>query len=375
MDKKRLTMKKTPLHAIHIALNAKMGEFAGYDMPLYYEEGVVKEHEWVRSQAGLFDVSHMGQITLTGQGATAFLEKITPSTFTGLPAGRAKYTVLTNEKGGIIDDLIVTRRDDENYFAVINAGCKDKDIDWIKKNLPAGVKFENLSDRALIALQGPAAEGVLREVLKIDASGQPYMWLEPGKLPDGTEIFVSRVGYTGEDGFELSVPPAKAEQVWKALSAHRAVRPVGLAARDSLRLEMGYCLYGHDIDQDTTPVEAGLTWVIGKNAKGYNGAAIIISQLEKGTSRQRVGVRLLDKGIAREGAEITDGKGKAIGKITSGSFSPTLRQAIGIGYVDSALSAPGNKIAVVVRDRAIVAEIAPMPFVPAKTKAMKKQAA
>lgn len=368
-------MKTTPLHAIHKALNAKMGEFAGYDMPLYYGEGVVKEHEWVRAQAGLFDVSHMGQITLSGKGATAFLEHITPSAFGSIPAGRAKYTVLTNERGGIIDDLIITKRGDEQYFAVINAGCKDKDIDWIKKNLPAGVKFENLSDRALIALQGPKAEAVLRETFKIDASNQPYMWLDPAKLPDGTDIFVSRVGYTGEDGFELSIPPAKAPDVWKAFSANKAVKPIGLAARDSLRLEMGYCLYGHDIDQDTTPVEAGLSWVIAKAHKDYIGGKIIVGQLEKGTSRQRVGVRLTDKGIAREGAEIRDGKGKIVGKITSGSFSPTLKQAIGMGYVDSSIAAVGNKVEVVVRDKPIAAEIAPMPFVPAKTKAMKKQAA
>ena len=369
-----VAMKTTPLHAIHQSLNAKMGEFAGYDMPLYYGEGVVKEHEWVRAQAGLFDVSHMGQITLSGKGTTAFLETITPSSFSNLPAGRAKYTVLTNEKGGIIDDLIITRQGDEDYFAVINAGCKDKDIAWIGTHLPGSVDFRHHQDHALIALQGPMAESVMREVLKIDTAGQPYMWLEHAKL-DGEEIFVSRVGYTGEDGFELSVPALIAPDVWQALSAHRAVKPVGLAARDSLRLEMGYCLYGHDIDQDTTPVEAGLSWVIARANKGYIGADTIIPQLEKGAARQRVGVRLLDKGIAREGAAIVDGKGKTVGKITSGSFSPTLKQAVAMGYVDSSLADPGSKVSVVVRDRSIAAEIAPMPFVQAKTKAMKKQAA
>jgi aminomethyltransferase len=365
----------TPLHAAHRALNAKMGAFAGYDMPLYYEDGVVKEHEWVRSQAGLFDVSHMGQIIIAGTDADAFLETVTPSSYASLPAGRAKYTILTNERGGIVDDLIVTRLEDGRYFAVINAGCKEKDIGWLTAQLDGDVILRNLHDRALLALQGPAAESVLREVFKIDTSSQPYMWLEKTALPGIGQIFVSRVGYTGEDGFELSIPAGNAAAMWEALCAHKAVKPIGLAARDSLRLEMGYCLYGHDIDENTTPVEAELSWVFGKENDSFIGADIIRRQGEQGPSRRRTGIRLLDKGIVREGAFILDEGGRPVGKVTSGGFSPTLKTAIAQGYVETALAAPGTKLLVDIRGRPVAAESCAMPFVPARTRSMKKQAA
>lgn len=364
------SLKKTPLHAEHLALEAKMGGFAGYDMPLYYRDGVMAEHEWVRSHAGLFDVSHMGQAVIEGPGACRFLETLTPSSFAAAPEGRAKYTVLTNERGGIVDDLIVTRTGEERFFAVINAGCKEKDIAWMTARLPEGVKLRRLDDRALLALQGPEAEAVLRDVLRIDTQGMPYMWMITSRLRDGTEIYVSRLGYTGEDGFELSIPAAAAPGIWVTLLRHGAVNPVGLAARDSLRLEMGYCLYGHDIDEDTTPVEAGLSWVIGKDNTGFTGADTVRPQMQEGTARRRTGIRLTDKGVAREGSEIRDPGGKKIGTMTSGGFSPTLKQAVGQGYVDSAFVAPGTKILVNVRGRDIAAEVAAMPFLPAKTKSM-----
>ncbi|MBI2235113.1 MAG: glycine cleavage system aminomethyltransferase GcvT [Micavibrio aeruginosavorus] len=363
-------MKTTALHAAHKALGAKMGEFAGYDMPLYYGEGVIREHEWTRSHAGLFDVSHMGQVMLTGKGACGFWEKVTPSSFSKIPDGRAKYTVLTNAQGGTIDDLIVTRLGPEQFFAVINAGRKDVDIDWLKKNLPADVTMDVWAERGLIALQGPAAEGALKDVLGIDTADMPYMWA----MPVG-DLMISRLGYTGEDGFEVSVPHDQAAALWDKFIKHPAVKPVGLAARDSLRLEMGYPLYGHELNEEITPVEAGLSWVIAKEHDGYIGANVVRAQLAGGAARQRVGIRLLDKGIARDGAEIRDASDKVIGVLSSGGFSPTLKQAIAMGYVPAAQAQAGQKIFVNVRGNNIAAEICDMPFVSARTKSMKKKAA
>ena len=368
--------KQTPLHDRHIRQGAKMGLFAGYDMPLYYDEGVIAEHEWVRKSAGLFDVSHMGQIILSGAGATAFLEKLTPSSYGAMPVGRARYTVLTNEQGGIIDDLIVSRLDDDSYFLVVNAGCKDKDIDWIKQHLPLDVGMEILADHALIALQGCAAARVLQDVLHVDTSDMPYMWTFRTVMEDRADILVSRVGYTGEDGFEISVPADRAAALWDNLAAQDAVKPVGLAARDSLRLEMGYCLYGHDIDAHTTPVEAGLSWVIGKDNHSFFGAEPVRAQMRDGAPRHRVGVRLTGKGVAREGAAIIDpGTGAEIGCLTSGSFSPSLRESIGQGYVMQGHAQAGQSVLVAVRGRTIEAEIAAMPFWEARTKSMKRAAA
>lgn len=357
-------MKITPLHAAHVALSAKMGEFAGYDMPLYYKDGVLKEHEWVRSHAGIFDVSHMGQITLRGAGVVKLLERLTPSLFASSKLHHAKYTVLTNPQGGIVDDLIVTRMGDEEFFAVINAGCKDKDIEWIKANLPADVTLDHLADRALVAIQGPLAEKVLAEALAIDAAALGYM-----QLLQHDPCMVSRLGYTGEDGFELSVPQADADTLWQKLLAHPDVKPIGLAARDSLRLEMGYCLYGHDISAKTTPLEADLAWVMGKGNVGYTGAEHVTPP-----TRKRVGIKLLDKGIAREGAELYSVQGDKIGVMTSGSFSPTLKQSIGQGYVPIEFAAPGTQILVDVRGNKIAAQIETMPFIQPRTKSIKKAA-
>ena len=357
----------TALHGAHVALGAKMGEFAGYDMPLYYGLGVKKEHEWVRTSAGLFDVSHMGQIMVKGEDggsdAVEFFEKITPSAFSKLGIDRTKYTVLTNEQGGIIDDLMVTRTGENMFHCVINAGCKNKDIDWIKSHLPETLEFKYYDDWALIALQGPKAEQVVRDVLDIDLSNLPYMalWAQ-----DGYKLFISRLGYTGEDGFEISVPNEAAVDLWNKILDHEAVEPIGLAARDSLRLEMGYCLYGHDIDETTSPLEADLAWVMGKQNNTYIGAGNV-----KPPTRKRVGVRLTGKGVAREGAEIRNLDDYVIGILSSGGFSPNLEQSIGQGYVPIDCADAGTKVFVNVRGRNIEAEIAKMPFVPAKTKSMK----
>lgn len=362
-------MKTTPLHDAHLKLKAKMGEFAGYDMPLYYADGVMAEHNWTRSHAGLFDVSHMGQIIVSGAGALAFLEKITPSSYGAIPDGRAKYSVLTNEQGGIIDDLIITKMAADKFFVVVNAGCKDKDIAWMRQHLPADAHMEILEDRALLALQGPESEQVLRDIQHIDTDGMPYMWLLESKLTDGTEIYISRLGYTGEDGYEISVPASMAQGLWTQFLTHGAVKPVGLAARDSLRLEMGYPLYGHDIDDTTSPVEAGASWIIGKDNHDFIGAQTVRAHMEN-PPRQRVGIKLIDKGIAREGTEIVL-NGQTIGKVTSGSHSPTLNYAIAMGYVPTAHAAPGTKIELNVRGRLLAAEIVPLPFMKARTKSMK----
>ena len=355
-------MKTTPLHAKHLELKAKMAEFAGYDMPIQYEAGVLTEHNWTREKAGIFDVSHMGQIRLEGANAAALWEKLTPSAISKLGAGVAKYTVLTNAEGGSIDDLIITRLADDKFFAVINAGCKDKDIAWIQSNLPDGVTFTHLDDRALIALQGPLAEKVLREALEIDASNLGYMrYMEFGPC------WVSRLGYTGEDGFEISMPEGHAATAWERLLKHPDVKPVGLAARDSLRLEMGYPLYGHDITAETTPLEADIGWIMGKDRTGYIGQDKIGEP-----QRRRLGIKLTGKGIAREGAEIFSKTGQKLGDLTSGGFSPTLNEAIGQGYVDTRHAKIGDEVLVRVRGRDIEAVIAPLPFVKPKTKAAAK---
>jgi aminomethyltransferase len=359
-------MKTTPLHATHVALSAKMGEFAGYDMPLYYAEGVLKEHEWVRSHAGLFDVSHMGQILLSGKGVAQFLERITPSSFQASKPFVAKYTVLTNEQGGIVDDLIVTRLSDDVFFTVINAGCKEKDIEWITSHLPEGVTLHRLDDRALIAIQGPKAEAALRDTCGVDLSSLNYMRMTEAKL-EGAEVFISRLGYTGEDGFEISIPASKAESLWNRLLQNPDVKSIGLAARDSLRLEMGYCLYGHDINAETTPLEADLSWVMGKDNVSYIGADKM-----KSPARKRVGIVLTGRGVAREGAEIRNKDDRKIGVLTSGSFAPTLKQSIGQGYVETDYAVPGTEIFVNVRGNNIEARVESMPFMKPNTKSIKK---
>jgi len=355
-------MKQTPLHPIHLTLKAKMAEFAGYDMPIQYSEGVMAEHNWTRDHAGIFDVSHMGQLIVQGTAATAFLENLTPAALQALKSGAAKYSVLMNAQGGMIDDLIITRIDDEKFFLVVNGACKDKDIEWISQNLPQGVMLVHLADRALVALQGPSSEKVLKDCFGIDVSDLAYMhYRECG------DLFISRLGYTGEDGFEISMPDDRAQEIWGKLFAHPEVKPVGLAARDSLRLDMGYPLYGHDLDEATTPLEADLGWIMRRSDKNFIGADHIDEP-----KRKRVGIKLLDKGVAREGCDMTAPDGMKIGTLTSGGFSPTLNQAIGMGYIDIDHTAPGTKINIIVRGRAIAAEITPLPFVEPKTKRIKK---
>ncbi|MEJ0009966.1 MAG: glycine cleavage system aminomethyltransferase GcvT [Alphaproteobacteria bacterium] len=360
--------RRTPLYDEHVKLGAKIAPFAGYDMPIDYKPGVMKEHEWTRSKAGLFDVSHMGQAIVEGEKAAEFFSTITPSSFLRAPHGRAKYTVLTNERGGIVDDLIITRMTDTKFFVVYNAGRKDVDVAHMKKHLPTGVSFTELADNALLALQGPLAESALSEELPdADLANLGYMTMKETEWK-GARVFVSRLGYTGEDGFEISISQDKAPALWSALLNNPDVLAIGLAARDSLRLEMGYPLYGHDLSEETTPVEAALSWVMSKGHDAFIGAKAILGVEPK---HKRVGIRLTGAGIAREESPVYVGE-KKVGTLSSGGFSPTLKAAIGQGYIDSDYAKEGQAVEVEVRGRRIAAIIAPLSFVPAKTKAAKQ---
>jgi aminomethyltransferase len=350
-----MTLKQTPLFDAHVSLQAKMCPFAGYTMPIYYPLGVLKEHEWVRTQAGLFDVSHMGQIILTGADCANFLETITPSALQSLSIQKCKYTVLLNEAKGVLDDCIFTRLYEDQFYAVINAGCKDKDIAWLNNILPHSVRLKHLEDLALLALQGPEAENVLSRLLDLDLSDLPYMAMRMVQF-DGVDIKIFRLGYTGEDGFEISCPNQRVHDLWNALLSDDAVKPIGLAARDSLRLEMGYCLYGHELTEEITPFEADLNWILRKDIPRQNPKFI------------RKGFVLLDKGIAREGADICLASGRVCGLVTSGGFSPTLKKSIGMMRIENSDDLLAHDLYVKVRDQMIAIQIAPLPFVPARTK-------
>ena len=364
--------KKTPLYDEHQRLGAKMCPFAGYDMPIQYALGVLKEHEWTREKAGVFDVSHMGQAIVSGEKAAEFFSRITPSNFAKTPLTMAKYTVLTNEAGGIIDDLIITKMDEKKFFVVFNAARKEVDIAWMKKNLPENVIFMELANHALIALQGPKAESVMaREFVGVDFAALNYMRLVEASW-NGTPVFISRLGYTGEDGFEISIPAEKSAAFWNALLSHVEVKPIGLAARDSLRLEMGYPLYGHDLDETTTPVEAGLSWVIGKEHSGFIGAEKILPQVGGNVNRKRVGIKLTEAGIAREGAAVFVGS-EQVGALSSGGFAPSLKASIGQAYIVASYAKEGQAVEVDVRGKRIKAVVHNFAFMPAKTKQTPKQ--
>ena len=365
-------LKRTPLYDVHVAAGAKIVAFAGYEMPVQYPLGVLREHQWTREKAGLFDVAHMGVAFLQGPDhatAAAALEALVPADILALKPGQQRYSQLLADDGGILDDLMVTRAPeptaDGSLVLVVNAACKDQDYAHIRARLPAGVTLFVASERALLALQGPAAAAVLGEHIPSIAS-LAFMSGTYATLL-GQTAFVTRSGYTGEDGFEIAVPAAHAADIWRALAGHALVQPIGLGARDSLRLEAGLCLYGHDIDRTTSPVEAALTWSIQKRRReggGFPGAARIQRELKDGPSRLRVGIRPEGRAPAREGTEIIAPTGEAIGKITSGGFGPTVNGPVAMGYVATPHAKPGTKVAVVVRGKPLPAEIAPMPFAP-----------
>jgi aminomethyltransferase len=373
MTEQTTGLKKTPLHALHVELGGKMVPFAGYEMPVQYPAGILAEHLHTRRAAGLFDVSHMGQRLLVGPShkvTAAALEDFTPGDFQSLGVGRIRYTLLLNANGGIVDDLMVTRLPQDGTLAiVVNAARKDVDDDFIRRRLPDDVEFVSGDDRALLALQGPAAEAVLTRHFP---QAKALSFMTAIKIAvDGTNISISRSGYTGEDGFEISIPAASAEKLARALLAEPEVLPIGLGARDSLRLEAGLCLYGHDIDETTNPVEAGLTFAIGKRRKtekNFPEAEKIVDELANGAIRLRVGIRPDGRAPAREGTEIADKTGRIVGRVTSGGFSPTLNAPIAMGYVEAGYAAIGTELDLMVRGKPNPARVAPMPFVPHRYK-------
>jgi aminomethyltransferase len=369
------SLLKTPLHALHLARGGKMVPFAGYDMPVQYASGVLKEHLHTRANAGLFDVSHMGQIALRPKSgkvedAALALEKLVPQDILAVAPGRQRYAQFTNAAGGLLDDLMVANFGD-HLFLVVNAACKAEDEALLRKHLSDVCIIEVLADRALVALQGPKAAAVLARFCP-EAPAMKFMDAGPHKV-DGIACFVSRSGYTGEDGFEISIPAAQAEALVTKLLDDPDVLPIGLGARDSLRLEAGLCLYGHDIDTSTSPVEAALEWSVqksrrsgGARAGGFPGADVILPQFEKGASRRRVGLRPEGRAPVREGAALfADAtSGEQIGTVTSGGFGPSLNAPLAMGYLPTAQAAEGATVFAEVRGQRLPLRVSPMPFVP-----------
>jgi len=364
--------QKTPLHALHVELGARMSPFAGYDMPIQYSAGVLAEHLHTRQAAGLFDVSHMGQALIESSDHTAvasFLESLCPADFLNLAPGRQRYTQLLNENGGIVDDLMVTRAPGAEgaLRLVVNASRKEADFALIRQRLPSGVRLTPLPESALIAVQGPVAAATLARL----APGQgleamAFMSARPARIA-GFESFVSRSGYTGEDGYEISIASAQAEGFARILLDQPDVAPIGLGARDSLRLEAGLCLYGHELDETVDPIEAALSWSIQKRRRvegGFPGAKRIQDALANGPDRQRVGVRPDGRAPAREGAEIVSADGAPIGIVTSGGFGPSVGGPIAMGYVVRAHAAVGTPVNLMVRGKPLSARIVTLPFHP-----------
>ena len=358
----------TPLDALHVRLGAKMVPFAGYSMPVQYPLGVLKEHLHTRTAAGLFDVSHMGQADLVGDDIAAAMEELVPGEIQALKPGRIRYTQLLNADGGIIDDLMIARPVDgatDRLHLVVNAACKDKDYAALEDHFGGRVLIESKDDRALLALQGPKAVDVLAR-FDPECAAMPFMSLRPVEIK-GTNVVVARCGYTGEDGFEISIPTERAEAFAEVLLNESEVEAIGLGARDSLRLEAGLCLYGHDIDDTTSPVEADLVWSLGKRRRlegGFPGDARILKELHEGPARVRVGLKPLGRAPAREGTEIETPDGTHVGVVTSGGFGPTVEGPVAMGYVAAAHAQPGTRLHLIVRGKALDADVVQLPFVP-----------
>ena len=361
-------LKKTPLYDLHVQHAARMVPFAGYAMPVQYPTGILAEHRHTRNCAGLFDVSHMGQVRLTAPGGreavAAALEDLVPAALAALQSGQMRYTQFTRDDGGILDDLMVTAMGDHLYL-VVNAGCKDDDFAHLNRHLEGRCEVEVLGDRALLALQGPKAVEVFARLVP-ECQKLSFMQSATWDL-DGNRLIVSRSGYTGEDGVEISVPGHAAAELAQRLIEAPEVELIGLGARDSLRLEAGLCLYGHDIDTTTTPIEAGLAWSIQKRRRqegGFPGAEVIQRQLADGVDRRLVGLKPEGRAPVRDGAEIVDGAGGVIGMITSGGFGATVGGPVAMGYVPPGLTEPGTRVDVMVRGKALPVVVTAMPFVP-----------
>ncbi|GAL16102.1 aminomethyltransferase [Vibrio astriarenae] len=360
---------QTPLYQAHIDAGAKMVPFAGYEMPVQYPLGVKKEHLHTRDSAGLFDVSHMGQLLLKGSEAAAFMETLVPVDVIGLEAGKQRYAFFTNDQGGIEDDLMIANLGDE-LFVVVNAACKAQDIAHIQSHLPQGVELEVIEDRALLALQGPKAAEVLARLAPV-VSDMVFMDVVRTSI-QGVECIVSRSGYTGEDGYEISVSAEQAKELAQALTAEAEVEWIGLGARDSLRLECGLCLYGHDLDTTTTPVEASLLWAIqpvrrkgGEREGGFPGADVILNQIvTKDVARKRIGLVGQTKAPVREGAELFDAQDNLIGKVTSGTAGPNAGKPVSMGYIETSFASVGTEVFAEVRGKKLPMTVEKMPFVP-----------
>ena len=361
---------QTPLNALHLELGARMVPFAGYSMPVQYPSGLVSEHHHTRNAAGLFDVSHMGQLTLSGPDAAAAFESLMPVDVIGLGVNKQRYGLLLTDEGGIIDDLMFVNRG-QDIFVIVNGACKHGDLAHIVERIGGRCSVTPQFDRALLALQGPQAVNALARLLPgveklVFMTGMPAIW-------NGADLYVTRSGYTGEDGFEISVPAASADKFARALLAQPEVKPIGLGARNSLRLEAGLCLYGNDIDTATTPVEAALNWAMqkvrrtgGERVGGFPGAARVLAQLDgtEALARKRVGLIALERVPVREHVELQSLDGQKIGEVTSGLFGPTVDKPVAIGYVAPEHAAMGSRVNAMVRGKAVPMEVAPMPFVP-----------
>ena len=354
--------RRTPLYDLHVELGGKIVDFAGWEMPVQYPMGIMGEHKQCREKAAVFDVSHMGQVELRGENATEQLEKLVPASIVPLAENKARYTFFTNADGGIMDDLIVSNAGD-HLFVVVNASMRDQDIGHMRAHLD-GVEIVELTDKALVAVQGPAAEAVVSAHCPA-AADLKFMETTVADI-DGVTCRISRLGYTGEDGYEISIPEAEAIRITKLFLAHDDCDPAGLGARDSLRLEAGLCLYGNDIDNDTSPIEASLTWAIQKRRReegGFPGADRILKELADGPSRKLVGINPEGRAPARQGVEIQSLDGNTVGAITSGGFGPTVGGPVSMGYVDAGHAALGTKVNLIIRGKPQPAEIVSLPFV------------
>jgi len=357
-------MKNTALTEKHISLGAKMVPFAGYNMPVQYE-GINAEHATVRTAVGVFDVSHMGEFILKGENALALIQRVTSNDASKLYDGKVQYSCLPNEDGGIVDDLLVYRIDEKTYMLVVNASNIEKDWNWIQKFNTDGVEMHNISDQtSLLAVQGPKAADALQSLTDIDLASMEYYTFKKGTFAGIENVVVSATGYTGAGGFEIYFENQYAEQLWDVIfqaGAEYGIKPIGLAARDTLRLEMGFCLYGNDIDDTTSPIEAGLGWVT-KFTKQFTNSDALLAQKEAGITRKLVGFEMIDRGIPRHDYQIVDALGNLIGKVTSGTQSPSLQKAIGMGYVNKEFTKEGTEIFIEIRNQKIKAKVVKFPF-------------
>lgn len=357
-------VKKTALYETHVSLGAKLIPFAGYEMPVRYSSDI-EEHKCVREKVGIFDVSHMGEFLISGPQAESLIQKVSSNDASKLSIGQAQYSCLPNEKGGIVDDLLVYKMEDQAFMLVVNASNIEKDWDWISKHNDMGAEMKNLSDQtSLFAVQGPKAEATLQSLTETNLSEIPFYHFKLGKMADVENVIISATGYTGAGGFELYVPNSQAKEVWEAvLEAGKAhgIQPIGLGARDTLRLEMGYCLYGNDIDDHTSPLEAGLGWIT-KFTKPFINHENLKAQKEKGVDKKLVGFILQEKGIPRAGYPINNLEGNQIGTVTSGSLSPSMGIGIGLGYVASEYAKPGTRIGIAVRKKVLEANVEKLPL-------------